>query len=965
MQKLPINAATIHAAVLAAASIAPEHDMHPAAHEALCLTAYAVPVYLQDQDSTGTRYGCEAWEAHEWAHGRAMEETCSEWFHLQQLPPQFLTFQTSERGRHKVRNTRARLEAFAADVKARQAAFGGGIKPTPRGPRAAPSWPSTAVRVVWEYLQDRNYAAALEAAEQKAGAVFYQLGAAPFMLYAPEPVQDLEGFQSARRDDGRWVVFHTASGHALGASQGSRKAAIESARAQAADAGPHKLAAAIAKAATCNQLAARAAWIKARGLEIEEPAEIDAADQLAAVVATAAALAHAAAPAEAPTAVLAMADGADECEGVRDLGHAAGAGGCEGVQDLGAGGRTREGVQDLRAGAPAREGVRDLQDDPAAREQVQDLGQLPAREAAAFLADIPREIAHRAFQGVSWTPEKRGDSYRADYAATMAADYAHFHQQATKGGTVDQLAEEFARYREGYRRRMLAWLATESRCVSSWIAGRSNFPAARMNKRADIAHRRMGELIEFRERARRAIVRKLRPDLRPIMAGDADAADKLAAKIATAERLQECMKQANAAIRKHAKAGPSAQVPALMELGYSEARAALMLKPDFCGRVGFADYELTNNGANIRRMRARLEEIERAHATQASEREGDSGIALQDDPPANRVRLIFPDRPAQDVRDQLKAAGFRWAPSVGAWQAYRNWRALETARRIAGVKADTAAGAGEASAPAPERDQGPAEAQPATSEGVQDLQQAAAGCEGVQDLQEAPARGNQEQAPARVREEAPARDRVQDLSQKAPAVPVKRPARRFVPALGQRVASKAGAWEAWLYRKTDGTPCLVFYEGRAEKPKAHTWFRSDSARLPYLARLAQAADERAGAKAARKASAARPHPLTVGTVLVHSWGYDQTNVDFYEVTAVIGAATVEIRGIKGEKHHTGDMNGRCVPCPGEYIAAARRCRARPDGSVKVSDSGHAYPAEIVGQVQGKPVYRSYTFTEWG
>ena len=46
--------------------------------------------------------------------------------------------------------------------------------------------------------------------------------------------------------------------------------------------------------------------------------------------------------------------------------------------------------------------------------------------------------------------------------------------------------------------------------------------------------------------------------------------------------------------------------------------------------------------------------------------------------PDNRVRFYFPGVPSGEVRSLLKRNGFRWAPSVGAWQrqATGNGRAV-------------------------------------------------------------------------------------------------------------------------------------------------------------------------------------------------------------------------------------------------------------------------------------------------
>ncbi len=309
-------------------------------------------------------------------------------------------------------------------------------------------------------------------------------------------------------------------------------------------------------------------------------------------------------------------------------------------------------------------------------------------QADQLINDIPLSVATRAFEGTSFSPDKRAASYRADYAQTLASDYEEFKAHAIKGGTLDQLDEAFARYRAGYAARYRAWLHSHSRCISWMITGPSNFPSRRAQKWNDAADGRLKAIIDFREVVRRAVIRDLRPDLRPVMAGDADAIERLAVKVATMERIQERMKQANAAIRKHAKAGADAQVLALVELGFAPDRAAELLRPDFANRIGFADYELKNNNANIRRVKERLEQLERAHAQPVKEQQGD-GVRLEEDPPANRVRLFFDGKPDAATRERLKACGFRWTPTLEAWQAYINYRTLELARSFVNVEATT------------------------------------------------------------------------------------------------------------------------------------------------------------------------------------------------------------------------------------------------------------------------------------
>lgn len=301
-----------------------------------------------------------------------------------------------------------------------------------------------------------------------------------------------------------------------------------------------------------------------------------------------------------------------------------------------------------------------------------------------YLSDIPQSLAQAAYSGTSFSPEKRGESTRQEYAQTMAQDYAALRELAEKNGTGELLPAEFERYREGYAKRYRAYLASSSRCVSTMIAGPSNFPAARMNKRAEVAHKRLTDFIEFRKRALDAIRKTLCPGLRPIMAGDSDAVQRLQAEIEQAETMQARMKAANLIVRKYRTTDKAAGVVALVAQGFSESSAAKLFEPDCCGRYGFPDYALTNNSANIRRMKGRLEQISRAKATRGFEAQGDNA-RLEDCPAENRVRLFFPGKPDEATRSRLKSAGFRWSPTIGCWQAYRHQHTYDLARQEAGV----------------------------------------------------------------------------------------------------------------------------------------------------------------------------------------------------------------------------------------------------------------------------------------
>ncbi len=288
-----------------------------------------------------------------------------------------------------------------------------------------------------------------------------------------------------------------------------------------------------------------------------------------------------------------------------------------------------------------------------------------------FENDISIALATSAHRGTSHTPERRGEQEIAGYAAQLRADHQLFSDRVSDENRA-AFEDAFREYRLGFAAKFRAYLAAKSRCVSTMIAGPSNFNTLRAQKSSDTADKRGVELAEYRARALRPLHAIVFPNEAPVASGDTDAVERLRAKLAQAEKFQANAKKINAAIRS-AGTGRRDPLRALMTIGYTEAQAAEFLAPDPLGRVGVPDYRIKNNGAEIRRLKARIASVEAAKARpDVEDYHVATMISIKLAHSENRVRLTFPGKPDARTRAQLKTNGFRWAPSVdgGVWQAY-------------------------------------------------------------------------------------------------------------------------------------------------------------------------------------------------------------------------------------------------------------------------------------------------------
>jgi len=147
-----------------------------------------------------------------------------------------------------------------------------------------------------------------------------------------------------------------------------------------------------------------------------------------------------------------------------------------------------------------------------------------------------------------------------------------------------------------------------------------------------------------------------------VLATDADGIEIMQARLEKAEAQQAQWKAINAMVRKGDRAGLAAK-------GLGEATIKELFTPQWGDRgpIGMPAYLLSNNNANIRRMRERLGQLQRATKLEYRSRMvGD--VEVVEDPETMRIKLIFPGKPSPAVIAILKKNAFRWAPSERAWQ---------------------------------------------------------------------------------------------------------------------------------------------------------------------------------------------------------------------------------------------------------------------------------------------------------
>lgn len=162
----------------------------------------------------------------------------------------------------------------------------------------------------------------------------------------------------------------------------------------------------------------------------------------------------------------------------------------------------------------------------------------------------------------------------------------------------------------------------------------------------------------------------------------------------------------------------------------------------------------------------------------------------------------------------------------------------------------------------------------------------------------------------------------------------------------------------------------ICFVGRAIKPTWRYRFRNAEQRLAEVTKTFEWVKRRADNKAAKKAELASiKHDVKVGDIFKASWGYDQTNIDYYEVIAVSGkSATVCAIGALSEGNGC-YAQGVCVPSPGSFHGKPFKkliqyYSATSGPHIKVSSHHHAWRIEPVAVIEGKKIFEESNWSAY-
>ena len=308
----------------------------------------------------------------------------------------------------------------------------------------------------------------------------------------------------------------------------------------------------------------------------------------------------------------------------------------------------------------------------------------PPEPPAVKYYPINEAAARRAKEMNSYSDYKPG-SATAEYRsyveeAVQLAERQKARVDPMYHEKIDSLLDTYARKLAA---NMNKGFEIDARVPSILIAGGSNFPVRKKEKQnaaRDTNYREWQDI--------QGLLDKIRSTgMGGISADDPQAVQKLEKKLAGLEKAQETMKAVNAYYRKH---------KTLDGCPHLSAESIEKMKADMASQWHIEDkpyptWALSNNSAEIRRVKERIKSLSQQREIGYVSWEFEGG-KVEANTEANRLQILFEEKPDAATREELKSNGFRWSPKAEAWQrqltdnAYRSADYIKAILPLSGEK---------------------------------------------------------------------------------------------------------------------------------------------------------------------------------------------------------------------------------------------------------------------------------------
>jgi hypothetical protein len=164
----------------------------------------------------------------------------------------------------------------------------------------------------------------------------------------------------------------------------------------------------------------------------------------------------------------------------------------------------------------------------------------------------------------------------------------------------------------------------------------------------------------------------------------------------------------------------------------------------------------------------------------------------------------------------------------------------------------------------------------------------------------------------------------------------------FIPKGAIKVADKNSDAVVYLYERIGKLFAMAFLP-KGQKPAFHHSYRNPQSREKHVRDFFAGVTAHKAMIVERRKARSAPHTVEVGTIFYSSWGYEQTNVDFYQVTALVGTTMVEVRQIGADSKTTGHDTGTCVAVKDSFLERSKPTRHKVqmfDGKPSLRVDGH-------------------------